>query len=101
MIEFIPAALIFLIEVVILLLWFKSRRNKDGKERWLCFYGFLLGQAYMLWEVWNISQTGKPSPGSAEQKILMGRFVLGASMGGLFTVIGLFYLSFAMYPSRK
>lgn len=101
MIEFIPATLIFLIEVVILLLWFKSRRDKDGKERKLCFYGFLLGQAYLLWEVWNVSQTGKPLPGSVEQKMLMGRVVLGASMGGLFTIIGLFYLSFANFPEHK
>ena len=101
MTNLIPALIIFLIEIVILLLWFKSRRDNDGKEKWLCFYGFLLGQVYLLWEVWNISQTGKPLPGTPEQKILMGRIALGASMGGLFTIIGLFYLSFAMFPKRK
>ncbi len=101
MTDIIPAFIIFLIEVVILILWFKSRRDNNGKEKWLCFYGFLLGQAYLLWEVWNISQTGKPLPGSVEQKMLMGRVVLGASMGGLFTIFGLFYLSFAMFPKRK
>ena len=101
MTEFIPSLIVFLFEVAILLLWSKSRRNKDGKEKWLCFYGFLLGQAYLLWEVWNINQTGKPLPGSVEQKMLMGRVVLGASMGGLFTIIGLFYLSFSLFPNRK
>jgi len=101
LIEFLPATIIFLIELVILLHWIKSRRNKDGKDIKLCFYGFLLGQIYLLWEVWNISQTGKPLPGSIEQNMLMGRVVLGASMGGLFTIMGLFYLSFAMYPKRK
>ena len=101
MTDIIPAFIIFLIEVVILILWFKSRRDNNGKEKWLCFYGFLLGQAYLLWEVWNISQTGKPLPGSVEQKMLMGRVVLGASMGGLFTIFGLFYLSFALFPKPK
>ena len=101
MTDIIPAFIIFLIEVVILILWFKSRRDNNGKEKLLCFYGFLLGQAYFLWEVWNISQTGKPLPGSVEQKMLMGRVVLGASMGGLFTIFGLFYLSFALLPKPK
>jgi hypothetical protein len=96
-----PAQIIFLIEVIILILWLKSRRKKDGKDMKLCFYGFLLGQIYLLWEVWNISQTGKPLPGSVEQKMLMGRIVLGASMGGLFTIIELFYLSFARVAKKK
>ncbi len=101
MIELIPAAVIFLIEVVLLVLWFRSRRRKDGKERWLCFCGFLLGQVYLLWEVWQVSHTGKPLPGSVEQKMLMGRIVLGTSLGGLFTIIGLFYLSFATFQKRS
>ena len=90
-----------MIEIVILVLWLKSRRNKDGNETKLCFFGFLLGQIYLLWEVWNISQTGKPLPGSVEQKMLMGRVVLGASMGGFFTVVGLFYLSFGLFKHNK
>lgn len=101
MIEFIPAAVVFLVEVVLLVLWLRSRKRQDGKERWLCFYGFLLGQAYLLWEVWQVSQTGKPLPGSIEQKMLMGRLMLGASLGGLFTIIGLFYLSFAGFKNRS
>lgn len=99
--DFIVPAIVFLIEVVLLVLWLKSRQRKDGKERWLCFFGFLLGQAYLWWEVWSVSQTGKPLPGSVEQKMLMGRFVLGTSMGGLFTIIGLFYLSAAKFPRRQ
>jgi len=99
--ELTPALIVFLIEVIILILWLKSRHEKDGKEKWLCFYGFLLGQVYLLWEVWIISQTGKPLPGSPEQKMLMGRVVLGASLGGLFTIIGLFYLSHANFSHRK
>ena len=97
MLEFIPAAVIFLLEVVLLVRWFRSRRRQDGQERWLCFWGFLLGQVYLLWEVWQVKQTGKPLPGSIEQQLLMGRLALGASLGGLFTIIGLFYLSFAAF----
>ncbi|WP_223786545.1 hypothetical protein [Marinicella meishanensis] len=97
MLEFIPAAVIFLLEVVLLVLWFRSRRCQDGQERWLCFWGFLVGQVYLLWEVWQVKQTGKPLPGSAEQQMLMGRLVLGTSLGGLFTIMGLFYLSFAVF----
>lgn len=100
MIELIPAACIFLIEGVLLVLWFRSRRRQDGKERWLCFWGFLLGQVYLLWEVWQVSQTGQPLPGSVEQKMLMGKLALGTSLGGLFTLIGLFYLSFAVFQKR-
>jgi len=99
--ELTPALIVFLIEVIILILWIKSRRDKDGKEKWLCFYGFLLGQLYILWEVWNISQTGKPLPGSPEQKMLMGRIVLGTCLGGLFTIIGLFYLSSSKFSNHN
>jgi len=101
MIEFIPAICVFLVEVVLLVLWFRSRRKQDGKERWLCFYGFLLGQVYLLWEVWLVGQTGKPAAGSVEQNMLMGRLMLGASLGGLFTIMGLFYLSFAVIGKRQ
>jgi hypothetical protein len=99
--EFIPATIVFLIEVILLVLWFKSRQDKDVKARWLCFYGFLLGQLYLLWEVWYVGQTGKPLPGSMEQKMLMGRVVLGTSIGGLFTIIGLFYLGAATFKKHQ
>lgn len=99
--ELIPALIIFAIEVVLLLLWNQSRKTKDGKEVKLCFFGFLLGQIYLLWEVWMVSQTGKPLPGSVDQKMLMGRLMLGTSLGGLFTIIGLFYLSFAIFRKNN
>lgn len=60
----------------------------------LCLWGFLLGQAYLLWEVFLVSQTGTPLPGSTEQNMLMLRLALGGTIGGLFTIIGLFYLAF-------
>jgi hypothetical protein len=101
MIELIPALLIFVIEVILLLQWNKSRKSKDGKEVKICFYGFLLGQLYLLCEVWYVSQTGKPLAGSEDQKMLMGRLVLGTSLGGIFTIIGLFYLSFALFTKNK
>ncbi len=101
MIEFIPAAFIFIFEIFLLVLWVKSRRNKDGKERRICLYGFLLGQMYILWEVNVVGRSGQPTPGSVEQKMLMARFLLGASLGGLFTIMGLFYLSFGGFPRRK
>ncbi len=89
--------LVFVIQSYLLWSWFQSRRRKDGRERKICFWGFLLGELYLLWEVFLVKQTGKPLPGSPEQKMLMLRLVLGASIGGLFTIFGLFYLSFAAY----
>ncbi len=101
MIEFIPATLIFFIELYLLILWFKSRRNKDGKDAKICLYGFLIGQIYIFYETAVVSRTGQPASGSLEQKMLMARFLLGASLGGLFTIMGLFYLSFGIFPRRK
>ncbi len=95
MIYYIPPTIVFLIQLYLLLSWWRSRKKKDGKEKWLCFWGFLLGQLYLLWEVALVKQTGKPLPGSPQQKMLMVRLLLGASLGGLFTILGLFYLSFA------
>ncbi|MGB3493605.1 MAG: hypothetical protein WBA57_12810 [Elainellaceae cyanobacterium] len=91
---FVPALIVFLIQFYLLLSWFRSFRKKDGKEKILCFFGFLLGQIYLLWEIVVVKQTGKPLPGSIEQKELMGRFLLGGTIGGVFTILGLFYLSF-------
>ena len=98
---FIPAIIVFLMQCYLLLSWWKSRQKMDGKEKMFCFLGFLLGQIYLLWEVVLVKQTGKPLPGSAEQKALMVRLLLGGSMGGLFTIFGLFYLSFASLGQSK
>ena len=94
---FVPTILVFVVESYLLWSWFRSRRRKDGQEKKICLWGFLLGELYLLWEVFVVKQTGKPLPGSPEQKMLMLRFFLGGPWGGLFTIIGLFYLSFAMY----
>ncbi len=99
--NFIPAVIIFLIQIYLLFFWLKSRRKKDGKEKKICFVGFLLGQIYILWEVVMVNQTGTPLQGSPEQKMLMLRFLLGGTVGGIFTIIGLFYLSFATYLEQK
>lgn len=99
--QFAPALLVFALEIYLLFAWWKSRRRKDGREKMLCFWGFLLGQLYILWEVALVSRTGRPMPGSPEQGLLMGRLLLGGSIGGLFTIIGLFYLSFGALSRGK
>ena len=97
----LPAIVVFLIQSFLLWSWLKSRREKDGRDWKICLWGFLLGQIYLLWEVALVKQTGKPLSGSPEQKMLMVRLGLGGSIGGLFTVLGLFYLSFALFRSPK
>lgn len=99
--QFAPALLVFALEIYLLFAWWKSRRRKDGREKILCFWGFLLGQLYILWEVALVSRTGQPMPGSPEQGLLMGRLLLSGSIGGLFTIIGLFYLSFGSLSGGK
>ncbi len=98
---FAPAIIVLLIQIYIFLTWLKALQRKDGKDKILCFLGFLLGQAYILWEIAVVKQTGKPLPGSAEQKALMARFLLGGGMGGIFTILGLFYLSFGAFGVLK
>ncbi len=93
MIEFIPSVLVFSVEIYLLILWVQSRRNQDGKDGMICLYGFLIGQIYILWETILVSKTGPPPPGSAEKNMFMARFVLGGFLGGIFTIMGLFYLS--------
>jgi hypothetical protein len=95
MIYFIPTIIVLLIQIYLLLSWWKSRKKMDGKERLICFLGFLLGQIYLIWEVILVKQTGKPLPGSPQQNMLMLRLALGGAPGGLFVMIGLFYISFA------
>jgi hypothetical protein len=91
------SVVVLLIQIYLFLAWLKALQSKDGKDKILCFVGFLLGQAYILWEMAVVKQTGKPLPGSPEQKALMVRFVLGGGMGGIFTVLGLLYLSFGSF----
>lgn len=101
MIYFIPTIITFLIQVYLLLSWWKSHRKKDGKEKMICFWGFLLGQIYLMWEVLLVKQTGKPLPDSPQQKMLMLRLILGGALGGLFVIMGLFYVSFTNYSQLK
>lgn len=98
---FLPAILVFLLQCYLLFAWFRASRQNESRAKKICFWGFLLGQLYLLWEVILVQQTGQPLPGSQEQKLLMGRLLLGGSLGGRFTVIGLFYLSFATHGQRK
>ena len=97
----VPAVAFFLAQVYLLWSWLRSRREEDARDRKICLWGFLLGQIYLLWEVVLVKQTGKPPSGSPEQKMLMLRLALGASIGGLFTILGLFYLSFATFGRLK
>lgn len=95
MIYIVPTIIVFLIQVFLLLSWWNARQKKSGQEKRICFAGFLLGQLYLLWELFLVKQTGTPAPGSPEQKMLMARLLLGGAPGGLFVILGLFYLSFA------
>ena len=101
MIYFIPTLIVFSIQLYLLVSWLKHHPKTDSKAKKLCLWGFLLGQAYLLWEVTLVKQTGKPLPGSAEQNMLMGRLLLGGGIGGVFTILGLFYLSFASFGQLK
>ena len=94
---FIPTIIVFVIQSYLFLSWWQSRRKKDGRDKIICFWGFLLGQLYLIWEVLLVEQTGQPLPDSPEQNMLMLRIVLGGFWGGLFTLFGLFYLSFASF----
>lgn len=101
MIYFLPTVIVFLLESYLLYSWWRSWQKKDGKDKWFCLLGFVIGELYLLWEVLLVKQTGQPVSGSSEQKMLMARLVLGGSFGGLFTILGLFYLSFASFGQLK
>jgi FtsH-binding integral membrane protein len=101
MVYFIPAFIVFLVELYLFVSWLKQPQKTEKKAMMLCFWGFLLGQIYLLWEVMLVKNTGKPLPGSTEQNMLMVRLFLGAGMGGLFTILGLFYVSFASFGQLK
>ncbi|NJN21518.1 MAG: hypothetical protein HC812_10495 [Leptolyngbya sp. RL_3_1] len=98
---FLLTIIVFLVQIYLFLSWFRSLREEDSKDKLLCLLGFLLGQIYLLWEIAVVKQTGKPLPGSIEQKALMARILLGGSMGGIFTILGLFYLSFGSFEALK
>lgn len=101
MIYFLPMMIVLFVQLYLLWSWWQSRKKRDGKERMICFWGFLVGQLYLLWEVFLVKQTGKPLPGSPEQNMLMLRLALGGAPGGLFVIFGLFYVSFAHYGLSK
>ena len=98
---FVPAIIVFFIQTYLLISWWKARKNKAKNEGKLIFWGFLVGQIYLLWEVFLVQQTGQPPPDSLEQQLSMLRFACGGTLGGLFVIIGLFYISFAAYGARK
>ena len=101
MIYFFPTVIILLIQIYLLLSWWKSRKKMDGKDKMICFLGFLVGQIYLIWEVMLVGQTGKPLSDSPQQKMLMIRLAFGGGLGGLFVIMGLFYLSFANYGKLR
>ena len=101
MIYFVPTIIVLLIQTYLFISWRNGRKNKDGKEGKLIFWGFLVGQIYLIWELLLVKQTGTPLQGSPEQEMLMLRLACGGAPGGLFVIIGLFYLSFAIFGARK
>ena len=98
---YIPTIIVLIIQTYLLFSWWRARKNKGGKEGKFILWGFLLGQIYLLWEVWLVQQTGQPAPGSPEEQMAMLRFACGGTPGGLFVIIGLFYLSFSSYGVSK
>ncbi|MCB8976917.1 MAG: hypothetical protein H6657_05765 [Ardenticatenaceae bacterium] len=101
MVYFVPTIIVFLIEAYLLVSWWKARKNSEKNAGKLIFWGFLVGQIYLLWELLLVQQTGTPLPGSPEQERLMLRLACGGAPGGLFVIIGLFYISFAAFGVRK
>ena len=101
MIYFVPTIFVLLIQAYLLISWWQARKNKAKNEGKLIFWGFLVGQIYLLWEVFLVQQTGQPLPDSPEQQMAMLRLACGGAPGGLFVIIGLFYLSFAAFGAGK
>ena len=101
MIYFAPTIFVLLIQAYLLISWWQARKNKAKNEGKLIFWGFLVGQIYLLWEVFLVQQTGQPLPDSSEQQMAMLRLACGGAPGGLFVIIGLFYLSFAAFGAGK
>ena len=101
MIYFIPTVIFVIIELYLLVSWLRYPKKAEKKAMMLCFWGFLLGQIYIQWELFLVGQIGQPLPGSTEQNMFMLRIGLGGFLGGLFTIIGLFYASFAAFGILK
>ncbi|MAU01559.1 MAG: hypothetical protein CL608_30850 [Anaerolineaceae bacterium] len=101
MIYFVPTIIVLFIQTYLLISWWKARKYKVKNEGELIFWGFLVGQIYLLWEVFLVQQTGQPPPDSLEQQLSILRFACGGAPGGLFVIIGLFYISFAAFGVRK
>lgn len=101
MIYFVPTVIVLLIQAYLLISWWKARKNKEKNEGKFIFWGFLVGQIYLIWELLLVKQSGTPLPNSPEQGMLMLRLACGGAPGGLFVIIGLFYLSFAAFGGRK
>lgn len=101
MIYFVPTTIVLLIQAYLLISWWKARKNNEENEGKLIFWGFLVGQIYLIWELLLVKQSGTPLSGSPEQEMLMLRLACGGAPGGLFVIIGLFYISFAAFGVRK
>lgn len=101
MIYFAPTIIVLFIQAYLLIAWWKARKNSGQNEGKLIFWGFLVGQIYLLWELLLVKQTGVPVPDSPEQQMMMLRLACGGAPGGLFVIIGLFYISFAAYGAGK
>lgn len=101
MIYLVPTTIVLLIQAYLFISWWKARKNSEKNEGKLIFWGFLVGQIYLLWELLLVKQTGTPLQGSPEQAMLMLRLAFGGAPGGLFVIIGLFYISFAAFGVRK
>jgi hypothetical protein len=101
MIYFVPTIIVLFIQAYLLVSWWKARKSSERSEGKLIFWGFLVGQIYLIWELLVVQQTGTPLPGSPEQEMLMLRMVCGGGPGGLFVIIGLFYISFASFGVKK
>ncbi|MEM8857582.1 MAG: hypothetical protein AAGD96_04635 [Chloroflexota bacterium] len=99
MIEFIPSIIFFLIQLYLLFRWIQSRRSADGKDGWVCLWGFLVGQVFYFYFVYIVSPE-PPAPDSPEQYRQMGQFMLGGFLGGLFTIMGLLYLFGILAPKK-
>ena len=101
MIYFVPTIIVLLIQAYLLISWWKARKDNKKNEGKLIFWGFLVGQIYLLWELLLVKQSGTPLPNSPEQGMLMLRLACGGVPGGLFVIIGLFYLSSAAFGGKK
>ncbi|MEZ4594509.1 MAG: hypothetical protein R3D55_25695 [Chloroflexota bacterium] len=99
MIYFVPTIIVLFIQTYLLISWWQARKSKAKNEGKLIFWGFLVGQIYLLWELLVAKQIAAYLPDSAGQQMV--RFACGGAPGGLFVIIGLFYISFAAYGVKR